>query len=170
MPIELLTSLPPATPVYLDANVFVYGLNGQSAVCGRLLRKCSNEQQLGITLLETINEATHKFMVSEAFAKGLVAKPTAQALRARSHVIPSLREYWRLTERILRMDILFLSVSEALARQAQVERQAYGLLTNDSLIVAAMRHYGIRQIASNDEDFGSISGITLFRADDIQPL
>ncbi len=105
-------------------------------------------------------------MLAEAAARGFITTPTARALRSRSEVIPNLRAYWQRAEPVLRMDLLFVPMSESL-RQAHVERAANALLTNDSMIVACMRQYGIPFIASNDEDFGAISGITLFRPEDL---
>jgi predicted nucleic acid-binding protein len=154
MPIQSLEDLPRNTVVFVDANIFVYGLDGTSA-------------QFGVTLFECVNDATHRFMLAEAWNRGFIQKPAAAALKNASHIIPQLTMYWRRTEEILGMNLLFLPVAEILIRQAQAERIASGLLTNDSLIVACMREYGIPVIASNDEDFGAISGITLFRPDDL---
>ena len=167
MPIDSLSALQPATPVFLDANIFVYGLTQKSRSCEELLERCSTERQFGVTLYEVVAEATHKMMIGEASSKGFIPKPSAALLRGKPAAIQGLDSYWRTTEKILRMDILFLALNHEITRQAQVERSAYGLLTNDSLVVAAMRLYGVDQIASNDSDFASISGITLFRPDDI---
>ncbi len=106
-------------------------------------------------------------MLAEAFDRGLVKSPTASALRKKADEVPRLTAYWVHTQRILSMPLLFVPVSEALIHEAQAVRSSFGLLTNDSLIVACMRHYGISQIASSDGDFAAISGITLFRPDDL---
>jgi len=42
-----------------------------------------------------------------------------------------------------------------------------GLLTNDSILVAAMREYGIFQIATNDRVFDTVAGITVFSPTDV---
>ncbi len=59
MPIQPLSSLSNGSAVFLDANLFVYALNGQSRQCADLLARCSREDLLGITLFEVFNEATH---------------------------------------------------------------------------------------------------------------
>ena len=38
-----------------------------------------------------------------------------------------------------------------------------GLLTNDALIVAAMRASGIRHLVTNDDDFDRVPGITVWK-------
>lgn len=56
--------------ILIDANVFVYGLTNVSPQCKNFLARCSREQIYGLTLFETIHEATHEFMRAEAKAKG----------------------------------------------------------------------------------------------------
>ncbi|MCI0353398.1 MAG: type II toxin-antitoxin system VapC family toxin [Acidobacteriales bacterium] len=167
MPIQPLHSLPNGCSVFLDANVFVYGGDGRSRECAKLLQRCSRQEVLGVTLFQTVNEATHRFMLIEVEELGLLGHPSARAMRKRPRLVGSLKKYWQRTEHVLNLNLLFLSLDEALLRQAQVERSSFGLLTNDSMIAACMRQYGISFIASNDEDFGAISGLTLFRPGDL---
>lgn len=167
MAVEPLSALPAGVPVFLDANIFFLGLSKRSFSCNLLLERCLSEQQMGITTFSAVNEATHKFMVSEAYSLGRIPKPTANALRTKPSAIFGLTEYWRMTDAILKMDMLFLEANEAVLRQAQVERESYGLMTNDSIIVATMRLHGVHLIASHDSDFDGVSGITLFQPEDV---
>jgi predicted nucleic acid-binding protein len=64
-------------------------------------------------------------------------------------------------------DPIIFSSDEPLIRAAQIERQSFGLLTNDSMIVACMRQQGVTAIATSDSDFEQVSGISVFRPDDI---
>jgi predicted nucleic acid-binding protein len=41
--------------------------------------------------------------------------------------------------------------------------QAHGLLTNDALIVAVMQRHGITHLATNDDDFDRVPGITVWK-------
>jgi len=50
---------------------------------------------------------------------------------------------------------------------AQAERVNAGLLTIDSLIVAAMREYGISRIATSDRQFEAVTGIAVFSPTDL---
>jgi predicted nucleic acid-binding protein len=50
---------------------------------------------------------------------------------------------------------------------AQAERIATGLLTNDSIIVGAMREYGISNVATSDKAFDSVAGVTVFAPTDV---
>lgn len=53
---------------------------------------------------------------------------------------------------------------------AQKVRVESGLLTNDSVIVAAMHEFGISKIATNDGMFDAVIGLSVFRPTDIQCL
>ncbi len=163
-----LASIPTGSDVFIDANIFVYGLNNVSPQCLRLLERCSREEVIGISLFEIVNEATHVLMLAEARSKGLIAPSgTARELRRKFSVMPALIDYWRETERILALNLLFFPTDEQIVRRAQTERQGAGLLTNDSMIPGWMREYGIQHLATADTDFGRASGITVFGPDDI---
>ena len=86
----------------------------------------------------------------------------------KKHVqIPSLIDYWHDTERILALNLLFFSTDEQIVRGAHPERQSASVLTNDSMILSWMREYGVRNIATADQDFERAVGITVFGPDDI---
>jgi predicted nucleic acid-binding protein len=95
MAVQPLPNVPPHSFLFVDANVFVYGLSGQSGQCRGLLERCLREELTGITLFETVNEVTHRFMVAEALSKGLISAGGAKSLRANFGVIPRLTDYWR---------------------------------------------------------------------------
>jgi predicted nucleic acid-binding protein len=73
VPTRSIRDIPNGTDVFIDANVLIYGLVGKSAECKNLLERCSREEVFGLCLYETANEATHRFMLAEAKAKGLVS-------------------------------------------------------------------------------------------------
>ncbi|MBI1791234.1 MAG: hypothetical protein HYR60_27210 [Acidobacteria bacterium] len=130
--VQSLLSVPAGSDIFIDANIFVYGLSNASAQCRLLLERCSREEVAGITLFEIVNEATHKLMLAEAVSKAVIPRPgSAAALRLKYLDIPLLIDYWHDTERILALNLLFLSTDEHIVRSAQPERQSAGVLTND---------------------------------------
>jgi predicted nucleic acid-binding protein len=106
MPVQPLPQIPDGSNVFIDANIFIYGLSGQPAQCRQLLERCSREEVTGICLFEIVNEATHRFMLAEAFANGLIPTASARALRNHFHVIPNLTAYWQNSQRILSLNLL----------------------------------------------------------------
>ena len=107
-------------------------------------------------------------MIAEAKSKNLIpGGGPAKALEANPPVVSALRDYWQNVLRILNMNLLLLTLSDRIFRGAQNERQNAGLLTNDSLVVASMREYGIAALASHDHDFDRVAGLQVFAPDDI---
>jgi len=52
-----LPALPRGRVVFLDANIFVYGLLGESEQCLALMERCRNEEVAGVTSTEVVGEA-----------------------------------------------------------------------------------------------------------------
>ena len=168
MAVQPLEQLPVGSNVFIDANVFVYGLSGHSPQCKSLLEKCSREEVTGVSLFEIVNEATHRFMLAEAVSKGFIQKESVGDLRKHSRaIIPTLTDYWLRTEMILNLNLLLLPTDDSILRNAQRERQQAGLLTNDSMIVSCMRIYGITSLATRDKDFHRVNGIVVFQPVDV---
>jgi predicted nucleic acid-binding protein len=162
VPTRSIRDIPSGSDVFIDANILIYGLAGQSTECRDLLARCSREELFGVCLFETANEANHRFMLAEAKSKGLIASETARDLGSRPSVIKGLTDYWRNSERILALNLLFIPLDEQILRTAFIERQAAGLMTNDSMIVSSMRLLGLSNLASADGGFDQVVGITVF--------
>lgn len=165
----LLDTVPNGSDVLIDANIFIYGLTAKSTQCRTLLERCSREEVTGATLFEIMHEATHKFMIGEAQDKGLFTGPEkgAKYLARHPEQVKTLSDYWTNTVRLLTLNILLLPMEEEIVNKAQLERTNAGLLTNDSLIVSAMREYGISLIATNDQLFETVAGISVFSPTDV---
>jgi predicted nucleic acid-binding protein len=164
--VQRLDSVPAGSDVLIDANIFVYGLTAQSGQCKALLERCSREEVTGTTIFEVVHEATHQFMLAEATAKA-GQRRNAKYLSQHPNEVQGLTQYWANTLRLLSLNILFLPMEEPIITRAQSERVSAGLLTTDSVIVAAMREYGLTRIATNDRQFGSVPGISVYAPTDI---
>jgi|SRR5579859_3424134 len=168
MPVADLRTIPNGADVFIDSNIFVYALNGQSAQCRALLQKISNEEITGVTSYHVVGEVTHKLMLAECIAIGAPGTDKARRhLEEHPDIVKSLTHYWAGTKNVLEMNLLFLSVDEGIIRSAQPIRQHFGLLNNDSLIASCMNYLGLSFIASNDDDFDAVSGFSVFKPTDI---
>ncbi len=63
MPPFRLPEIPSGSDVFLDANVVVYALCGDSDECVDLLRRCASEEVYGVVTVDVINDVTHKLML-----------------------------------------------------------------------------------------------------------
>jgi predicted nucleic acid-binding protein len=166
MAIDRLANLPAGADVFLDANIFIYAFSGQSNECRDLLRRCATENVFGITTLEVINEVTHRLMLAEAVAKGIITRQYAAALKGKWRDVAMLSDYWVLSSRIFDLNILIIASDQSRLHRAQTVRSSHGVLTTDSLILAAMNEYGIDCLASRDGDFDHISSLTIYKPTD----
>jgi predicted nucleic acid-binding protein len=167
MPIEPLPKIPAGSNVFLDANILIYALGARSAECLSLLHRCASEEITGVTSLHVISEVTHRLMMKEAQAKGLAGADPRKTLNKHPERVRQLVDYWKETERLLSLNLLILPLEENAIHAAQLERVRYGLLNNDSLIVACMRLYGISQLATHDAGFERVSSISAFSPADV---
>jgi predicted nucleic acid-binding protein len=153
--------------VLIDANIFIYALTRRSDQCRFLLSRCERDEVVGITTAEIVSEVCHRLMLIEAAEMGVIARPSAVDLRRRRAELQSLTRYWTLTSQIWNLNISILPLNESRHRAAQRVRTEYGLLTNDSLIVAAAEEYDVKALASRDDDFDQVRGLTVYKPTDL---
>jgi len=127
----------------------------------------ATEKVLGITTLDVVNEVTHRMMLAEGVGKGVIKRERVRDLRGKWREVAKLTEYWTQTSAIFGLNILVLTTDEARLHVAQTIRVRHGLLTNDSLIVAAMEEFGIDSLATRDNDFDHISELIVYKPSDI---
>ena len=167
MAVDSLAKLPAGIDIFLDNNVFIYAFAGKSQQCLDLLFRCAREEVYGITTIEVISEVTHRLMLAEALATGVITRERVQDLRGKIQAIRQLTQYWLHTVKIFALNILILRADEPRLHRAQSVRSRYGLLTNDSLILAAMDEYGITCLASRDHDFDHVAQLTVYKPTDL---
>ena len=93
MPVERIENLPAGIRLFLDANIFVYAFLDHSNQCRELLGRCATEQVLGITILDVVNEVTHRMMLAEALGSGLIKRDRVRDLRGKWREIAQLTKY-----------------------------------------------------------------------------
>ena len=160
--------VPSATRIFLDSTIFVYHATGVSPQCRALLERCEAGDVAGVTSVVVLAEVAHRLMMIEAVAAGLVSgKDVVKKLRARPEIVRQLHVYQDQVERIplMGVDVMPLDVGTLLG-SANIRRK-YGLLVNDSLVVAGARAAGIGHLASADPDFGRVKDLKLYRPSDL---
>lgn len=170
MPTDFLPRIPAGTDVFLDANIFVYAFTDTSPECTALLDRCIKLDVYGITSIQTINEVTHRLMMFEAAGKGFIPKPRANLLSKRPDAVRQLTDYWRKVSQVFAMNLSIVPITESILQLAYQVRNSVGLLTHDSVVVAAVQECGLTQLASHDGDFARVDTLTLYRPGDVQPV
>lgn len=167
MPTQALPNIPAGSDVFLDANVIIYALGKSSPECVALLKRCATEEVTGITSFSVVGEVTHRLMMEEAQSRGLASSNPRRTLKEHPEKVKQLAAYWSEVERLLALNLLFVAVDEETVRAAQQERTRFGLLNNDSLIVASMRSYGVSVLATRDSDFERVTSIFVYSPSDV---
>ncbi len=162
-----LAEVPSGMHLGLDANIFIYAFGRQSVQCAQLLERCQDGNVRAVTTIEVVSEVCHRFMLLEAFENGIITRASAPALRARADGIKNLARYWMLASRIFDLNIKVLALEEVRARRAQLLRITHGLLTNDSLIAAALQQERIQNLATSDRDFERVGWLTVYAPTDL---
>lgn len=167
MPVADLPAIPSGISVFIDANVILYAFLRTSAQAMDLLLRCAREEITGVTSLDVVNDVTHRLMLAEALQKNRITRQNAGALKSRPDIVRELGDYWEYTRRLFSLNLILVGNDEPLLRQGQSIRSRFGLLTKDSLIVAAMDEYEVANLATNDRDFEAVDHLTIFRPGDL---
>ncbi len=164
-----LDSLPDGSPVFIDANIFIYHFTAASPSCCQFLSRCASGVLHGITSLPVLLEVAHRLMIIEAQQKQLVRGPNPGAKLARAPaIVKKLHFYEEWTLAIPRMGIEVEEVTFQDLVATMGVRQKTGLLTLDALILAVMTRLRIPNLASADQGFAGIEGVKLFSPEDLR--
>jgi predicted nucleic acid-binding protein len=163
----MLRDIPNNTHCFIDANIFYYHLVSTpplSDECSDFLERMEKGDVIGLTSAVAIAEAVHKVMLAEAVARhGLDRKGLAHKLQRQSDLISGLNEHKKVVAIVralkLHVEVINLDLLEAASDVSSQSR----LLTNDALTIAVMRRLGLFHLATNDDNFDLINGITVWK-------
>lgn len=154
--------------VFLDANVFIYHFLGQSADCRQLLSRCHQGTLKGVTASFVVAEVMHRLMIAEAVARQLVtSSQVIKKLREHPDIVRQLQTPNQCAPQIKAMKIEIAPLTVVTLEASAAVRQQYGLLTNDSLLVATMQELSLQKLATRDQDFEQIGGLQIYQPTDI---
>lgn len=163
-----LESVPAGPRLFLDSPIFVYVFAGSSSECRRLLDRRENHVVAGVTSVVVMADVCYRLMAMDAVARGLMPRAAVgRRLRHRPDVVKQLTACQEFLERIPLIGIDVLPVDLGLSMRVGEGRAGTGLLTNDSLLVAAMRDAGITAPATAGRDFERASGIEIYHPTDL---
>jgi predicted nucleic acid-binding protein len=84
-------------------------------------------------------------------------------LRKKSDLIKQLTQYSKIPEKIVEMDPEILSVTYQTILESQCWRDKYGLMVNDSIIMASIHSLKIENLATSDSDFDHIPNLAVWK-------
>jgi predicted nucleic acid-binding protein len=163
-----LEDLPEGSSIFVDANILIYHFSGTSLECQAFLQRCESQQVETFTGVHIVLEVTHRLMMLEALKKGLITGgQPARKLKEQPEIVKVLQVYNQSIQQIPRLNIRVRAVTSAVVRASEAIRVQEGLMTNDSITVALMRHLGLTAIATADADFNNVSDLRVYQPEDI---
>lgn len=121
----------------------------------------------GVLTTVVLAEFCHRRMMQEAQSRGLSNSNPAKALSQDPALVRSLSQYACDVEDLLAGEFSVVDLAGADFPKALELQQQHGLLTNDSLQLAAAIRAGVRLLATADPGFSSVPGFQVFTPDDL---
>ena len=168
-----LAALPVGTRVFVDTNIFDLHYRNKSATCSAFITRVARGEVVAYVNTQVLSDLLHKLMLAEAYAKRLITRRQASALKSRLQadrtLAATLTDYQTQFENTLAVGLRVLRISRGLLIETKVERAAHGLMTGDSLHVGNMNRHAtpLRDIVTYDSDFAHISGLTVWEPMDV---
>jgi predicted nucleic acid-binding protein len=151
--------------VFLDANPLVYYF-GAHALYGppskQLIERIEKHELVAFTSTHVLSEAAHHLMTLEAAAMFGWTSKVVQHLEQQPAKLQKLAAFRQAVEKVPQLGIQVLTIPPGLIATAAALSQLHGLLSNDALIVAVMQANGLTNLASLDDDFDRVPGITRY--------
>lgn len=166
-----LDDIPNGSLCVIDTNVLLYAEQGISAQAQRLLRRCAGVELIG-TLPQTVwQELNHKLMLAEALMLGKVSgRNPSRQLSKKPDIVRSLGLYRQKVQALLDLGLGFEPCTrDDLAKEAFRHQEHYGLLTNDSVVLAVALRLGADVLASADDSFRNVGEIQVACPTDLKP-
>lgn len=164
---QLLKDIPDGVTCFIDATIFYYHLVNTPPLsddCLNLLARAGTGAIRGVTSTVALAEATHKVMLAEVIRQhGLVPQGLIARLKKHPELLDHLTEHQQVLALAQALQITIVPITtDLLQRGAELSPQRR-LLTNDALMFAVMEKLGVSHLATNDDDFDSIAGLTVYK-------
>jgi predicted nucleic acid-binding protein len=173
-----LALLPAGVSVFVDTNIFDLHFQSRSLACTNFFSRVVNKEIDAYVNTQVLADLLHKLMTAEAYATHCINSRSAGKLKEflknqRGNPIP-LGTYQVQFEDALAIGLKVLPIDEKLLVETKAERMTYYLMTGDSLHLGCMnrrtvnrRKAPLSNIVTNDSDFTSVPGLTVWKPDDV---
>ena len=165
-----LDDIPTGSLCVIDTNVLLYAEQGVSHQAQRLLRRCSKGELTG-TLPQTVwQELTHKLMLAEAMMKhGISGGNPAARLAGKPEIVRALSLYRTKMRALVNLGLRFERCEQRDLLQSAFDLQKrYGLLTNDSVVLAVAIRLEADCLVSSNKRFLPVEEIDVLAPSDLR--
>lgn len=166
-----LTMIEASDNLMLDANIVLYAIQQKSPQCVELIDRIASGEINCFISTHILAEVMHVLMLEEARSSGSITGGNpARKLSENPGIVRSLYQYEFLFEDLLNIGLNIVEVTRGDLLDALNIQRHYGLLTNDSLIIAVSKRLGVTKLVSADSTFSRVRNITLYSPDDLATI
>ncbi len=163
----MIDSFPTGESCFIDANILGYAsieCVPLTTPCRTFLGRVAAGEVFAFTSAGVVADALFKTMVIEATHRFVPPGTKALAfLQNHPEAISQLSHYPAAAESLAVLPLRLLPVDWEVIRSAIRISVEHSLLTNDAIIVALMRRHQITHLITNDDDFDTIPGVTVWK-------
>ncbi len=164
-----LDDIPRGNLCVLDTNILIYAEQGVSLQCQRLLRRVEERDVSGILPQPVWQETIHRLMITEAIMLGHLRGPNpARQLAGKPRIVKGLTMYRDKIKALITLGLAFEPCHEndLLVKAFEIQEQ-YGLLTNDSLILAIALRVTADALVSADARYQAVKEMEIYSPSDV---
>lgn len=155
--------------VVIDANILVYANQEKSQQSVQLLQRCSRNEVTGIVPMPMVGELMHTLMLIEARENGWIDKSyPSRVLSEKPDLVRRLTNYEKQMHQFFGIGFRLESIVMIDFVESMRIQREFGLLTNDSLLVAVARRLNCDSIATADKAFQRLTGFIVYAPDDLE--
>lgn len=164
--IDSLRRIPSHTPVFIDANIFLYFLLKDEQyfpVCEEFLARMETGEVIGFTDNLSMNETIFLYLKTHLIARHNVA-PRQFLSFAKSHPKEVANIDLSLSLKLFTAETLrIVEPPQHIVIEYLPKLHRYGLLPNDTFHLLTMDYLNLTHIATNDKDFERIPHINIWK-------
>ncbi len=161
-----LTKISNGASIMLDANIIAYALlqiEPYAKVCQALIHRASRREINAYTDAISAAAVVHRAMIVEAAKHfNLKGRQVVNHLKKHPQAIKQLTRYKTIPSALTRARIQILDVTYREIHASKQYRDTYGLLTNDSILLAVMKRHKLIHLVTNDKDFKRVKGLKVW--------
>lgn len=163
----MLDNIPDGTDCFVDANLivdYIVDFTPFSQQCEAMFKRVQIGAIKASTSATVVGEAVHKVMLAEAMEQhGLSRQGLAHRVQRKRNLIATLSKHQSVFAFIRALSLHVEPVTLDLIERAAALSVQHLLLTNDAITVASMEKLGLTHLATNDDNFDTLPGFTIWK-------
>lgn len=163
MPLDV----PAGERCFLDANILYYCYVDTpllSEACRGLLSRVQNNEVVAFSDDRALSDCVHKTMLAEVSQRfGRTREGLGWLVEAAPEALAELPKTAEVCDRLSQIRLTMLPNKSRMLPTVIGIAQPHQLLLGDASIIAQMRSHGITHLATNDDDFDRVPGITVWK-------